>query len=186
MFSRRDRQAANQLATTIIKEPPSEVFLRPPGWRLLLLLLFAAGFLVIGVLMIRDGDLRGWFVALASGAGTLVALVAMLPGASYLKLGPEGFTICSLFRKSFLSWTNVQDFRVISISLNKMVGFDYAPHYQRAKRTRRFSAVIAAAEGGLPDTYGLGAAKLTVLMTVYRDRALKAVQEQPTKETTNA
>jgi hypothetical protein len=89
-------------------------------------------------------------------------------------LAPEGFTICSLYRKSFIRWSDVQDFRVVVIGLNKMVGFDYAPHYQRAKRTRRISTALSAAEGALPQTYGLRVQQLAELMNLFRLRAVGA------------
>jgi len=87
--------------------------------------------------MIREGDLGGWLVAAVFGAFALTGLVLILPGATYLRLTPEGFTICSLYRKSFIRWTDVQDFRVVLIGRSKMVGFDYAPHYTRTARLRR-------------------------------------------------
>ena len=163
VLSRHDRQSADQLPEAITTKPPLAMVLRPSRRRLFLLAFFMAGFFAGGVHIIREGDLRGWFVATAFGAGTLVALILILPGASYLRLAPDGFTICSLYRKSFLRWSDVQDFRVVQIGLNN--------HYQRAKRSRRFAAAIAACEGALPDNYGLTAEKLAGLMKFFKIRA---------------
>jgi hypothetical protein len=65
VLSSRRAQAvsAGQVPNVIGGDPPLAMILRPPRLRLFFLLLFAAGFLVIGVLMIRDGDQHGWFVA---------------------------------------------------------------------------------------------------------------------------
>jgi hypothetical protein len=176
VFSQRVGQSAGQLPETITTNPPLAMILRPSRRRLFLLLFFMAGFFAVGVHIIRAGDLRGLVLATAFGAATLLALILILPGASYLRLAPEGFTICSLYRKFFLRWADVQDFRVVQIGMNKMVGFDYAPHYTRTARLRRISAVIATAEGALPDTYGLRAERLAGLMTIFRARAAEAAE----------
>lgn len=157
-----------------INEPNlPELTLRPSRWRLLLLLLFSASFTGIGALMIQDGDQRGWFVLSAFGIGTVVALLILVaPGASYLRLAPEGFTICSLFRRSTTRWSEVTEFGLATIGMRTLVGFDYAPGFQRSPRLRRLSAAISGNEGALPDTYGLRALELALVMTRYRKRAL--------------
>ena len=152
----------------------SELMLRPSRWRWLVLLFFAASSTVIAVPRIHDGDQRGWFVLSIFGIFTLTALIVILPAASYLRLTREGFTVCSLYRKSFTRWSEVTEFRGASVGLNTLVGFDYAPEFQRWRRGRRLSAAISGCEGALPDTYGLGAVKLAVLMTAYREQALAA------------
>ena len=170
-----DRPSADQLPT-ITNYPPLAMVLRPSWRRSLLLLLVCAGFFAVGVLMIREGKPEAWFAAVVCGVFTLTALVLILPGAAYLRLAPEGFTICSLYRKSFIRWADVRDFRIVIIGHNKMVGFDYAPHDQPAKRSRRFAAAITGAEGALPNAYGLKADQLALLMNIFWVRATGTLQ----------
>ncbi len=153
-----------------------ELTLRPSRRRLLVLLIVAASFTAVGALMIRGGDQRGWFVLSVPGIAAIVPfLILVLPGASYLRLAPEGFTICSLYRKSFIRWSEVTGFQLTTVALKTLVGFDYAPKFQRSPRLRRLSAAISGCQGALPDTYGLRALELATVMAIYRKRAIGEV-----------
>ena len=46
------------------------------------------------------------------GLCAVVAIMMLLPGAGSLTLGPDGFTLCSLFRKSHTPWRQASDFTV--------------------------------------------------------------------------
>ena len=79
----------------------SEAFplvLRASRRKQLLFLLVCVAFTAIGVMMVRDGDSRGYFCGGLFALGAVVFVINMLPDASYLKLDEEGFTFCSLFR----------------------------------------------------------------------------------------
>jgi hypothetical protein len=101
------------------------------------------------------------------GFGTVVAVINLLPGRSYLRLTDEGFEVSSLSRKYFLHWTDVQHFGVAYVGLNKMVVFNFASPYVKEKMGRSISRQIAGWEGGLHDTFGMKAENLAALMNTH-------------------
>lgn len=129
---------------------------------LVVCLAFAAG----GVLMLREGATAGWFVVSVFGLGALVAAVNLHPRSSYLELGREGFTVCSLFRRSFVPWHHVQAFIAIRMHSNAMVGWNYTPAFTGSSTARQASFALAGVEAALPDTYGMKAAELVAVMNL--------------------
>jgi hypothetical protein len=104
------------------------------------------------------------------GLCAVASALQFLPQSSCLRLGAEGFTIRSLFREQTYRWEDVDTFGVTLVGLNRMVGFNFAPHFRRAERLRGVSAALAGFEGALPDTYGLKAEELAYLMNEYKYR----------------
>lgn len=153
-------------------QPGTPVVLRPSPWKWAgvgaICLVLALG----GALLARQGRWIGWVSLLFFGVGLLVSVVAAMPTASYLRLDPEGFTICSLYRAHKVRWTDVTGFGVGRIFLNKMVMFNFEPTYQRTPGLRSLNAGIVGYEAGLPDNYGLSHEELADLMNNYRDAAL--------------
>lgn len=142
--------------------------LYPSKTKSVLFLLLTLVFVVIGILMILDGAGMGWLVTIVFGLGTITFILNMLPQASYLKLDSEGFEMCSLFRKHRYSWEDVSYFGVGRISHNKMVMFDFSDRYQKARKARKISSMIAGAEGALHDNFGMKAEELADLMNAYK------------------
>ncbi|MDE2427936.1 MAG: hypothetical protein KGM99_04365, partial [Burkholderiales bacterium] len=102
------------------------------------------------------------------GLGLLIALVSMLPNASYLQLTPEGFTMRSLYRSHFFRWKDVTAFAVGRVVSNKMVMFNFAPTYQGPSKFRSFNASLTGYEAGLPDSYGMSHEALADLLNQYK------------------
>jgi len=104
------------------------------------------------------------------GLGVVVAVVGLLPGSSYLELDERGFTLCTLFRKSFQRWDDVAEFFPIRLDGrgSPMVAVRYAPGFTANAAARRFAKTLAGAEGALPDTYGRSAAELAELLNKVR------------------
>lgn len=125
-------------------------------------------FVVIGVLMIKDGKSAGWLSVIFFGLGCVVTVVSMLPRATYLRLTPEGFTMCSMFRAHTFRWQDVTGFSVGRVALNKMVLFNYAPSYQKSPGLRSLNVGLVGYEAGLPDNYGLGHDALAALLNQYK------------------
>jgi hypothetical protein len=139
------------------------------------LLFISSLFTVTGIWMIMEtGSWKGWLAAVFFGICTVVFVINLLPGKSYLKLTAEGFEVSSLAKKYFLKWTDVAGFGVSSIGMNKMVVFNYAPSYAKAKNGRNISRSVAGWEGGLHDTFGMKAEKLMNLMNAYQIAAHNA------------
>lgn len=149
------------MATRVLR--PSR--LKTVGW-------FAACtvFAAIGVLMISAGQLVGLLTAGFFGLGVIVFGALLLPNSAYLRLGPDGFTVCSLFRAHSYRWSDVGPFSVDRVGLNRMVVFNYSDDYRGSPRLRRVAAAMAGYEGALPDSYGMKLEDLADLLNEYRRR----------------
>jgi hypothetical protein len=131
-------------------------------------------FVVIGTFMIRSGDAMGWFVAGFFGLGLLVGIVCMLPGAAYLTLDAQGFTMCSLYRAHTYRWEDVTGFGVGRVAANKMVMFNVSPSYVRSPKMRSLNVGLVGYEAGIPDSYGLKHEALAELLSQYLQTAQTA------------
>ena len=80
------------------------VTLYPQRRRTIVLALVSAVFVVVGALAAADGAAIGWAAVGFFGLCLLVFLALLLPGAAFLRLDHEGFTICSLFRPGRVRW----------------------------------------------------------------------------------
>jgi hypothetical protein len=145
--------------------PTLEQILRPSGWRYWGFLLIALIFVLIGGFMIRAGAPMGWLVTGSFGLGTAGLSFLTLPGASYLRLDPQGFTICTFYRKHPIRWSDVAGFGIATTGLNETVGFDYVPGYRRRAHGRALAVAISGFEAALPSTYGMTAKELAALLT---------------------
>jgi len=159
-------------------------------------LLTCGVFVVIGIWW---GITKSWVGFLCAGffaLGGLVALVQLVPGSTYLQVHQQGFTLCTLFRKSTVPWSAVDEFFVVTmrqsgVKVHEMVGFNFVPTYDQAQLGRRIAKVIGKCEGALPDTYGKKAEELAEFMNSclakvkseggeqsHADNTLKAVPEE--------
>jgi hypothetical protein len=151
---------------------PGPLTLYPSRRKLLLVLLVCGVFAVGGFGMVTQAAPGGWFVLVVFALGTIIAAVALLPGAASLKLDRDGFQTTSLFRRRRTLWQDVTGFEPASIppSMLKLVVYDDVNAAGRA--VAGLNAAIAGRNAGLPDTYGLSAADLARLMTRWREQAL--------------
>ena len=127
------------------------LILRPRPWKWLGMLLGCLAFCGVAVLMLRDGRLAGWFCLAVFGLGSLIAALALLPGANYLRLDEEGFTFSSLFRAHHVRWADVQDFAQVQVASNRMVGWRYREGREPEGRGVRLSLAIAGCHAALPE-----------------------------------
>ncbi len=65
---------------------------------MLLMLLGSLAFVGAGFLMLSDSPITGCLSIIFFGLCAVVFAVSLLPNSSYLRLTPEGFTVCSMFR----------------------------------------------------------------------------------------
>ena len=106
--------------------------------------------------MLRDGRLQGWFCVAVFGLGSLIATVALLPGATYLNLHQEGFTFSSMLRAHHVRWDEVAGSVVVHIGANQLVGWLYR-RGAAAGAGVRLSLALAGCHAALPERYGLSA-----------------------------
>lgn len=131
--------------------------LYPARGKTLLLLLGCLSFSAVGVWMVLDGVLLGYFCALLFALGALIFLVQLHPRAAYLLLDEQGFTYCSLFRAHRISWVAVAGFAVVRISSNSQVAWNFAQGHVPHGRGPALSQALSGYHSALPDTYGLRA-----------------------------
>jgi len=137
-----------------------------------MLLTVCLAFVACAIFLIHKGEKFGWVCAGFFGLGIPVFLVQLLPNASFLTVTEEGIEFCSLFRRHKIRWSDISEFGVTTVRqqglpVNKMVGFNYSPTYQRAAKARSVAKALAGFEGALPDTYGMRAENLAQLLTEY-------------------
>lgn len=125
------------------------------------------GFTAIGGLMIRNGDWGDWFVAGFFGVCTVVAAALILPGASYLRLTAEGFTVCNLYTRYSVKWAEIGPCFPRFMAGRKRVLFQFTDP-ARSPRVQGMARAIWGAEGALPDTYGMSTDTLANLMNEWR------------------
>jgi len=147
------------------------ILLRPKPTKWLVIALGSLAFVLIGVWMVRSRDMLGWLGIVFFGLCLSVSLICMLPNASYLRLTPDGFTMCSLFRAHTTRWEDVTGFGVARVFTNKMVMFNYVEAYQRSPKLRSLNTGLTGFEAAIPDTYGLKHEELADLLNRYKASA---------------
>jgi len=141
------------------------MILQPRRARLLAYLALSMVFVAGAVFMITDGStITGSAVLLFFGGGMLFFVVMLLPGAGYLRIDRDGFTMCAAFKRTFTPWSEVRGFGVTRIGYRHMVGVHLAPGGRFAAGVGRVNAELVGFEGALPDTYKIKAETLAVLM----------------------
>ena len=118
-----------------------------------------------------DGIWLYYLFAALTGLGSLILLIQILPGSSYLRLNKNSFERSILFRKYITYWKDVKDFGIMTINRagihKKFIGFNYIDDYDRSKFKRSLDKEIAGFEAGLTDTYGMKSEELLSLMIEY-------------------
>ena len=134
------------------------------------MLLGCSAFVVAGIVMLRNEPIAAYAAIAFFGLGAVVALVQLLPNSSYLELEERGFTICNLFRKSFMPWHEIAEFFPMTVggTGRPMVAVRFAPGSTANASARKFAVALAGAEGALPDTYGRTAEELAELLNGIR------------------
>ena len=136
-----------------------------------LLLAVCLAFTVIGVWMgIDTHDWIGWACAALFGLGCVVFTLNMLPNASFLRLEEDGFTYSALYRRHTVKWAVTRDFGVMAMRYTRMVGWSFVANHRMSATMRKLNQAIAGFDAALPDTYGMRAETLAVLMATLRDR----------------
>ena len=155
--------------------PDLPLTLHPSRARTALWLLLSLVVVAIGVLMVRDAKLAGYFVGGVFTLGVLVFAINLLPQAAYLRLTEEGFIFCSLFRAQCVLWDTVAEFNVIvlptaTVSKPRLVAWNFVPGYPSKGSARKISQALSGYEAALPDTYGLKHDELAGLMNALLRR----------------
>ena len=139
--------------------------LRASRWKYLPYFLLSLGFTVLGILQARDDTGGGILVAGGFGLATAAFAVLLLPRRGYLSLTPDHLTVCSFYRTRRYRWSDVLSFGVGRFGLQKIVAVRLSPD-----KNRHAEETSSGHEDALPDTYGLPAEQLAVLLDDWRRR----------------
>jgi hypothetical protein len=110
------------------------------------LIMGSAAFVAIAILIYDRQPLVAWLCGGFFALCVLVGLVNLHPRAGYLTLRADGFEFASLFRKTFVRWSDVAAFVPIRMSGNKLVAWEYVPGYDAHSRMRRVNISVAGIE----------------------------------------
>lgn len=151
--------------------------LRSGRVRSILLLVLSLTLAAGGCLMIANGRPAGWFVLGVFILAASIFGLQLLPGASYLELTHEGFTVSTLYRKKSFAWHEVDSFVVVMIGLNRMVGWNFTTNSTNAgTKMGTVSKSLSGCEAALPETYGMKPAALAALLNDQKAAALATAQ----------
>ncbi len=132
-------------------------------------------FVIIGLFMIQEKDfgtrLMGWIGIIFFGLGVLIGGAGLfISSSSYLLLDDKGFTMCTLFRKHFYGWDEIEVFGIGNIYGNDMVMFDFSEKYNKAKTARKMNRFVSGSDAAIPNNYGIEIGELLELLTAFKNR----------------
>jgi hypothetical protein len=155
----------------ILAKFPGPVTLYVSRKKWLLMLAGCVAFTGGSVGSIPTEPLWGWGGALFFGAGTILSIVMLLPGAGMLTLDVNGFEVTNLFRRRRSRWVDVMNFvpEAVPFSPKKLLGYNDAN--QKGKVMGELNVSLTGRNSALPDNYGLALEDLARLLTRWRERA---------------
>ena len=141
--------------------------LRSDRSALFTLLVIALVFVAIGIWLLKVLPVLAWIDIVFFGACALIALLSMMPNASYLHLTEKGFTVHSPFRSREYPWDEVSEFGVWRAGFRKIVGWNSSSAVSGLAGTNK---AISGFAFTLPETYGYRADELAELLNALRDQ----------------
>lgn len=120
-------------------------------------------FVGLGCVMICRDEAMGWFFVILFGLGMLAPGLLLLPGASWLELDEDGFTICLSFRPDRYSWSHITEMAV----WQGVVSFRLSPEHH-GRRDQIVARTLSGYDGSIPNMFRLDPQSLLAVMTEYR------------------
>lgn len=123
-------------------------------------------FVIVGVWLLKRDPWIGWWTIGFCGLGSVVFIVQLLPGSSFLRIDQDGLLVRNLFKEFRIDFATVKQFVVydvggfIPIGRPRMVGM----YMVSPTRGTRFARSVTGVDGGLPDTYSMNADELANLL----------------------
>lgn len=145
----------------------NETVLKPSRIRFLKLLMISIPIVVGGILFACYSETSsdavwGWALAGFFVLCTLVFVAQLVPGASFLKVGPEGIECRNFWRSVVFRWEDLQGFGVAKVKTGVffppqlMTGINFVPGYKpKGRQLRGMAKAIMGYDGVLPDNYGM-------------------------------
>jgi hypothetical protein len=152
-----------------------ELTLRPRRLKHLLLAALCAALACTGIFMIRSGEsgVAGWVMIVFSGLGVAIFTVRLVvPGACFLRLSKEGFTVRNLFWTTNVRWSDVTGFAAHQMEGHAIVVFNFTDQCRPSPRVRLAVASVGAFLGGfeasIPDIYDRSAEDLAQILNDWK------------------
>jgi len=161
-----------------------DVILKSSRTKYLVMLPGAVLFVVGGFFMARDATdsvqiWLSWGCVGFFGLCAALFAVRLLPGASYLKIGPLGIEWCMLWRKHSTAWSGIQEFGVAQIDIplgiipnrRRKIGLTLLPdriEYEKHQWLKTIGKALVGFDDVLPDNYGMKPEELVVLLEEKR------------------
>lgn len=142
--------------------------------KMVLLFIISAGFVELGIVMLKSNEfLLGWVTTIFFGSGLVVSVLSFIPNSAYIVLTSEGIKAKELFKSYTIKWQDIQEFKIYELPgfvSSKLVGYDYSDSYKKQNNLRAFSKGFTGVEAGLSDNYGYKAEKLASLLNTWRQK----------------
>jgi hypothetical protein len=140
-----------------------------------LFLIIICGALAFGPHASASMRFGGWSGLVFFGLCGILAVIQLIPGASFLRLEDSGFTVRSCWRDHFYPWSDIESFGVArGTGSRDWVGFNFVPGSQLAvaARLKELNRSQAGYEAMLPDTYGWATSTLADHLDLWRRKSL--------------
>jgi hypothetical protein len=99
------------------------------------------------------------------GAFAAMGAINLVPGASYVALGKEGFQVCTLFvKRTPVRWSEIGQLGIYQVKSTRMVGWYWSP---TSGRSSKLNAALGAPDGTLSTLFG-DADELLALLEHWR------------------
>ncbi|TMC67531.1 MAG: hypothetical protein E6J18_15860 [Chloroflexi bacterium] len=91
---------------------------------------------------------------------------------TYVRVGPDGFTVCTLFRSHFCRWSDVEAFEVRRVGAKQMVVFSFSKQYRGSRRLSGLNVRLVGAEAAIAaaGSWSLSMDELADVMNRFRER----------------
>jgi hypothetical protein len=123
---------------------------------------------VLGCVVVNNGDKFGWFLIIVFGLGVFAPGLLLLPGASWLELDEDGFTLCLSFRPDRYLWSHITEMAV----WQGIVSFKLDPEYRGNRRGQTTARAISGYDGSIPDIFRLHPQSLLELMMEFKQHKM--------------
>src|SRR6478609_8482100 len=101
-----------------------DTILRPRLGRITLLVFGSALFVAGGVWLLPRNYQVGMMSIVFFGACAAVGVVTLIPGASWLRVGRDGFQSCHLFiPRKLVRWSDIASFGIYTMNRSRFLGW---------------------------------------------------------------
>ncbi len=118
----------------------------------------------LGCVKVQNGDGFGWFFIIFFGLGVSALGLLLLPGAWWLELDEECFTLCGTFKEERYLWIHLTHMGV----WQGVVSFRLSAEHPGNKRGQCIARAISGYDGSLPNIFPLSPQSLLELMLEFK------------------